>query len=72
MMWHILLEVCPLGPYSKYQGYHLIGIHIHLIVNIISYATLYQYEYIRQLFFKIRLMVIGSCYMYFEVSHILD
>ena len=52
MVWHLILELCPLGPYSKYQGYFIIVIHIYLIVNIIYYAPLYQYDYMHQLPFK--------------------
>ena len=41
-----------LGPYYKHQGYRRIGINIYLIVNIISYASLYSDEYMCQIPFQ--------------------
>ena len=64
MVCRIILEVCPLILYSKYQKYFLIGIHISLIVNIISYAPLYQYDYMRQLPSK------GRTYGNFQMLHV--
>ena len=52
LAWNLLLEVFPLGPYSSYQGYPQIVIHIYLIVNIMSYYPLYQGNYMRQITFK--------------------
>ena len=48
-VWNIILEVCPLGTYFKYQWYRWIGIDISLIVNIIYQDPICQDYYMRQL-----------------------